>query len=309
MGTRQVLGAGSAAGSLGTDAVRQPQVPVRAGLHRVLRLARAQPLAAFGALLIVIFIVLAFIGPAITPEGVNNVKPQLARQGSSLQHPFGMDNLGRDLYSRTILAVRVAVAVGVFGMLIAQTLAISIGTLSGYFGGTVDLIVQRIVDLAQSVPGLIMLLALLTLTGPGMVQTIVILGVFFSVNTSRVIRSTAISIRSELYVESARALGANDARIILRHVIPNLTPLVLVLASTQMGQMILAEAALSFLGVGIPPPAPSWGRMIADGRLPALHDPHIIVWPGLFLALFVFSWNVLGDGLRDVLDPRLRGSR
>lgn len=304
MASGQVIGAGDI---LGAEALRRPAAGRR--LRSLGRMVRSQPLGATGAALIAIFIILAIIGPAITPEGVNNVKPLLARQGSSLHHPFGMDNLGRDLYSRTILGSRVAVAVGVFGMLIAQFLAIGIGMFSGYYGGAVDLVVQRIVDLAQSVPGLIILLALLTLTGPGMVQVIVILGVFFSVNASRVIRSMAISIRNEVFVDSARALGASDLRIVFRHVLPNLLPLALVLASTQMGQMILAEAALSFLGVGIPPPTPSWGRMIADARIPAVNDPHIIIWPGLFLALFVFGWNVLGDGLRDVLDPRLRGSR
>ena len=281
----------------------------RFGRGKLLRLARQQPLAAFGAVMIAIFIFIAVFGDVIAPEGPNEVKPTQARQTSSWQHPFGTDDSGRDLFSRVILGTRVAVAVGVLGMIIAQALAVTIGSVSGYFGGAADLILQRVVDAAQAVPGLIILLAVLTIVGSGVTQTIVILGVFFSVNASRVVRSLAITIRGEMYVEAVRSAGASNLRILLRHVIPNLLPISLVLASTQMGQMVLAEAALSFLGVGIKPPTPTWGKMIADARILAVRDPYLIIWPGLFLALFVYSWNVLGDGLRDILDPRLRGSR
>ena len=273
------------------------------------RFARQQPLATVGGVLILALVVVAVFAPSLAPYGENEVNILHPRENSSRAFPFGTDELGRDLFSRVILGARISVAVGFGATAIAVALAVLIGALSGYFRGKLDLVIQRVVDAVMSVPTLISLMAIITVTGPGLRQVIVVLGVFSSIGASRVIRSVVLSLREQVFIEAAQVIGASPARIIIRHILPNVVPLVLVLASTLVGAMVLAEGALSFLGIGVPPPNPSWGGMLSQGRTIMARHPIVVLWPGLFLALFVFGWNMLGDGLRDVLDPRQRGAR
>jgi peptide/nickel transport system permease protein len=270
------------------------------------RFVRTQPLGAVGAVIVMTMIVLALFAEQIAPEGENQVNIFNVRQGMSWDNPFGTDHLGRDIFSRVVLGSRISVAVGVFGTLISTALALTIGLLSGYFRGFIDLAIQRVVDAVMSVPGLIVLLSLLAIVPPSLTNIILILGIYTSVGSSRVVRSLVLSIRSEPYIQAATVMGASNLRIMLRHILPNVLPITLVTGTTLVGGLVLTEGALSFLGVGIPPPSPSWGGMLAQGRIIMLEHPLVILWPGIFLALFVFGWNMLGDGLRDALDPRLR---
>lgn len=270
------------------------------------RFIRTQPLGAIGAVIVLAMIVLALFAEQIAPDGENQVNIFNVRQGMSWENPFGTDHLGRDIFSRVVLGSRISVAVGVFGTLISTALALTIGLISGYFRGFVDLAIQRVVDAVMSVPGLIVLLSLLAIVPPSLTNIILILGIYTSVGSSRVVRSMVLSIRSEPYIQAATVMGASNVRIMLRHILPNVLPITLVTGTTLVGGLVLTEGALSFLGVGIPPPSPSWGGMLVQGRVIMLEHPLVILWPGIFLALFVFGWNMLGDGLRDALDPRLR---
>jgi peptide/nickel transport system permease protein len=270
------------------------------------RFIRTQPLGAIGAVIVVAMIVLALFAGQIAPDGENQVNIFNVRQGMSWDNPFGTDHLGRDIFSRVVLGSRISVAVGVLGTLISTALALTIGLVSGYFRGFVDLAIQRVVDAVMSVPGLIVLLSLLAIVPPSLTNIILILGIYTSVGSSRVVRSLVLSIRSEPYIQAATVIGASNLRIMLRHILPNVVPITLVTGTTLVGGLVLTEGALSFLGVGIPPPSPSWGGMLAQGRVIMLEHPLVILWPGIFLAVFVFGWNMLGDGLRDALDPRLR---
>jgi len=199
--------------------------------------------------------------------------------------------------------------VGFGAVLIAQALAACIGITSGYFGGKFDLCVQRIVDAWQSFPFLVVILSIMAVLGPGLVNVTAALGVVGAANASRVIRGATISVVQNVYIESARALGAGHLRIMFRHILPNVAATIIVLATIGLGAFILAESALSFLGFGVPPPYPSWGGMLSgSGRAFFLDAPWIAVYPGLAISMAVFGFNMLGDALRDALDPRLRGA-
>jgi peptide/nickel transport system permease protein len=231
-------------------------------------------------------------------------------QGPSLAHPFGTDANGRDMLSRVIWGARISVTVGFGAVLISTVLATSIGVISGYFGGWFDLLFQRLIDIWIAFPALVLLVSLVAVLGPGLWSVTIILGVLVTPGNSRVIRSAVIAMRHLPYVETAHCLGAGHARIILRHVLPNVFVPILILATVRLGTAILAEATISFLGYGVPPPYPAWGAMLSGtGRAYMLQSPWLSVWPGLAISLVVFGFNMLGDALRDVLDPRMRGTR
>ena len=276
----------------------------------ILRFARRKPLGAIGGLLLICFLVLAIGAPLIAPFHYDRQIYADAMQGPSATHIFGTDNLGRDLFSRIVYGARVSVIVGFGAVTIAMGLATLIGALSGYYGGIFDTAVQRFIEVWQAFPGLILVMSLMSITGPGRTQLIIVLGLLFAANASRVIRGAVLGVKNNVYFEAARTLGAGDLRILLRYVLPNVAATIIVLATVQLGAIILVEASLSFLGLGIPPPYPSWGQMISGvARNYIVENPWMGLWPGLFIALAVFGFNMLGDALRDVLDPRLRGTR
>jgi peptide/nickel transport system permease protein len=229
-------------------------------------------------------------------------------QGPSLAHPFGTDASGRDLLSRVIWGARVSVTIGFGAVLISTFIAVVVGVTSGFFGGWVDLSVQRLVDIWISFPALVLLVSLIAIVGPGLWSTMLVLGVLLAPGAARVVRSAALSVGVQPYIESARCLGAGDLRIVLRYVLPNVMAPILVLATTQLGAAILAESTIAFLGYGVPPPFPTWGSMLSGtGRAYMLQSPWLGIWPGLAISGAVFGFNMFGDALRDVLDPRLRG--
>ena len=303
----------------------------RTALRGLLWFVRRKPLGAFGALFIFMMLLGAVFADRQVVTFFQDSEPLLAPsyfddqditsegrlQDPSLAHPFGTDRLGRDQLSQIIYGARVSVVVGLASVVAGALMATAVGVSSGYLGGRFDLLVQRFVDAWIAFPAIVILITGVQVAkgyvGDGAAsQTlaiIIVLAVILAAGSSRVIRSSAIAVKTNQYVEAARSLGATDLRIIVHYILPNVMPVIVVLATLQLGIAILAEATISFLGFGIPPPFPSWGRMLsADGLLFMRADPWLAVWPGLTITLAVFGFNVFGDALRDVLDPRLRGS-
>lgn len=291
------------------------EVPLERGrLGRALawsgRFVRYKPLAAFGGIVVIAMIVMAIFAPQIAPYPYDKINIPDRLEGPSGSHIMGTDEMGRDLASRIIYGARSSVFVGFGAIFISSVLATLVGSLSGYYGGRLDTLVQRVVDVWIAFPGLVLIISVIAVIGQGMAQIIVVLGVLMAARSSRVIRGAVIGIINNQYVEAARVIGANDARIIARYILPNVFATIIVLATVQVGSAILIEATISFLGYGIPPPTPTWGQMLSQrGSQYMLSQPWIAVWPGVAISMAVFAFNMFGDGLRDVLDPRLRGRR
>jgi peptide/nickel transport system permease protein len=269
---------------------------------------RKNPLGAVGGVLMVA-LVLAALGADLlaTHNPVRTSTHVLAAPGAEFW--LGSDNLGRDLYSRVVHGSRISLAVGVASTLLGGVLGGLLGLLSGYIGGRTDLILQRVMDVMQALPILVLALVLAAALGPSLTNTIVAISVVIAPRAARVVRASVLSIRELVYVESARALGVGHLRVAFRHILPNTFGPFVVLITAQLGGAILVEAALSFLGLGVPEPYPSWGRMLSIAAAEyAQKAPWLVIYPGLAISLAVFGTNLLGDALRDSLDPRLRGS-
>lgn len=269
-----------------------------------------KPLGAIGGALVLLLLVVAAAAPVLAPYPYDVGNAAVRLQGPSLAHPFGTDANGRDMLSRVIWGAQISVTVGFGAVLISTVLAVTVGIVSGYFGGWLDLTVQRLVDIWISFPALVLLISLVAVAGPGLWSVTAILGILLAPGTSRVVRSAVIGIRHLPYIESASCIGAGHSRVLLKYILPNVLAPIIVLATVQLGTAILAESTLSFLGYGVPPPHPAWGGMLSGtGRAFMLQSPWLSIWPGLAISLAVFGFNMLGDALRDELDPRLRGSR
>ena len=274
----------------------------------VRKFVRRKPLGAMGAVVTIVLVMVAVFADVIAPYGsLTHSRDTL--QGPSLQHWFGTDQFGRDVLSRIIHGARVSLLVGVGVTLLGTVPALLLGLASAYFGGWIDYVTQRLVDAFQSVPYLIMLISIMVVLGPSLTNVIIALSFRRAIVESRVMRGATMGILNNTYIESARATGATDVRIMLRHLVPNIMPTLIVLGSIGFAGVILAEASLSFLGYGVPPPTPSWGGMLAaDGRDYMFAAPWMLIAPTIALSITVFGVNMFGDALRDVLDPRLRGS-
>ncbi len=291
------------------------------------KFCKRKPLGAFGGFFMVLMLVAAvFVDgavfgvnePLLAPSGYNDQHIRRAEidQSPSLSHIMGTDELGRDIFSRILYGARISVIIGFGSVAIAAIASLAIGTMSGYFLGWFDTTIQRFVDIVLSIPAIVLLLFALTVfaarAGPytRMLWIILIVGFLISVASIRVVRSAAIATANNQYVDAARALGATNMRIIFRHIVPNVVPVVIIFSTVSLGTAILAEAAISFLGYGIPSPFPSWGAMLnISGSSQFRIHPVQAVWPGLAIALTVYAFNMFGDALRDVLDPRLRGGK
>ena len=271
---------------------------------------RRKPLGAAGGLALAGMLALALLAGRVAPYGYDEADIFSRLKAPSEAHWLGTDNLGRDLLSRVIYGARVSMAVGFGGVVVGLLLGTAVGLVSGYFGGRLDLVLQRVVDAFMCFPLLLVALTIMALLGPGLGNVILTLGLVLGVRDSRVIRSAVLSGKAHLYLEAARALGAAHAAMIGRHVLPNILAPIIILGTVNLGAIILTEAALSFLGFGVPPPRPSWGGMLSGaGLVHMLRAPWLALWPGVALSLAVFGANMLGDALRDLLDPRLRGGR
>jgi peptide/nickel transport system permease protein len=276
-------------------------------LRHTWRWLRARPLGALSIGLIAALVVLALLAPVLTPYVPLAQDASAQAKSPSAAHPLGTDYLGRDVLSRVIIGVRPSLGVGLVSVAIALVAGSTLGLVSGYLGGTVDLVLQRVVDVLLTLPGLVLALALLAIVGTGFASLIGVIAVVLSPGIARVVRSATLVVTAAGYIESARAIGAGDARIVVRHVLPNTLATILVLASLNLGNAILFEAALSFLGLGVQPPQPSWGNMLS-GPARAYFEvaPWMAVFPGIAVSLSVLGFNLLGDTLRDAFDPRLR---
>ena len=271
------------------------------------RLAKEKPLGLVGGIITLLLLLTGIFAGVLAPYGMNeNVGANLSPP--SADYWLGTDNIGRDQLSRIVYGARVSVIVGLAVAFISTTVATIIGIVSGYFGGKLDLLVQRIVDTFMCLPGLLILMTVLSIIGAGMFQIIILVGLLWGITTSRLIRGATIAIKQDLYVEAAAAMGCSRTRMVVRHILPNIIAPVIILFSTRVPQAILTEAALSFLGFGIAPPTPSWGSMLSGStRKYMFVAPWLAVWPGVALAIVVYGVNVFGDALRDLLDPKLRG--
>jgi peptide/nickel transport system permease protein len=272
------------------------------------RFARRNPLGAAAACVITVLVVTAVLAPLVAPYDPLMPIPLDRLQAPSAVHWFGTDDIGRDVFSRVVYGGRVSLEVGILTVALGTLVGAAIGLLSGYFSGWADTIVQRVLDALQSIPGLLLALVVAAVIGAGTLNTIFPIALILIPINARVVRSTVLSVREHQYIEAARVLGCADGRIMLRHILPNVAAPILILASIYLGNAIIVEASLSFLGLGTPPPTPSWGNMLSgQGRTYLEQAPWLAVFPGLAITITVLSFNLLGDALRDTWDPKLRG--
>lgn len=277
-------------------------------IERTLRALRAHPSAAAGMLVVLLFVAAALFADLLAPYGVDQGDLDNRMAAPSIDHPLGTDKVGRDVLSRLIHGARASVLLAVGAVLISQALATGVGLASGYFGGWFDLLAQRVIDIWIALPGLLFLIFVIGTIGASVPVVLVVLGLLLFAGSSRVLRGVTLSLKGLPFVEAARGTGASHARIIARHILPNVLPLIAVQATLQIGAAILIESSLSFLGFGVPPPNPTWGRMLADARgdLTSPGGFNLAVWPGLAITAVVYSFNVVGDALHDILDRRPR---
>jgi len=284
--------------------------PVRRGFFAnfFIRLFKEKHLGAVGGIIFLILLLTGIFADYLAPHGYNEIRPIDALKPPSSQYLLGTDNLGRDMLSRIIYGAQLSVIVGFAATALSIVISTIIGITSGFFGGKFDMAVQRFVDGWMCFPGLVILIVAVSIIGPGMWQIILILALQFGIAGSRIIRGATLSTKENMYVRAADAIGASTLKLLVRHILPNIMAPIIILFTTRIAAIILAEASLSFLGLGIPPPAPSWGAMLSStGRQYMLIAPMMALIPGLALTIVVYGINVFGDAMRDLLDPRLRG--
>lgn len=269
--------------------------------------ARHSPLAAAGVLMVVVFVIFALFAPMIAPQDPYAIDLPSRLQSSSHSHWFGTDELGRDILSRVVYGARISMLVGGCVVVTSLMLGLIIGSVAGYYGGAIDRFVNVVlINAFLSFPGILIAIAFVAFRGPGIFNLVLALSIGGWVGYARLVRGQVLAAREREFVEAARALGASDLRIILRHILPNIIQPVIVQAAIGMAGAVLAEATMSFLGLGVPPPTASWGTMLNDGRVHLFDAPHLVLYPAAAVMLAVLSFNFIGDALRDYLDPRSR---
>lgn len=284
-------------------------VAQRSWLARQWRTWRRKQIGLASLIFVVLLVFLAVFGPILQTHDplTNSLREVLV--APSMDHFFGTDSNGRDVYSRLVKGARVSIFIGFSAVAFGVSAGVVIGLVSGFVGGVVDYALQRIVDAIMAIPGLILLLAIVSVLEPSMVNLVIALCIFVAPRTVRVVRGEVLVARELDYVEAARSIGASTTRIMFRHVVPNVMAPILIIASVTVGQAILIEASLSFLGLGIPPPEPTWGNMLSGQNRQYMNDaPWLLLAPGAAITLTVLAFNMLGDALRDILDPRMRGT-
>ena len=283
--------------------------PTRAWYADVwVQMLRRKPLGTLGGVIVVVMLAAAVLASVLTPYGFaeTNLRERFILANGA--HWLGTDQLGRDMLTRVLYGARISLYVGFGAVGLGSLIASALGITSAYFGGRTDLLLQRGVDAWMAFPGLLILMTILSLVGPGVWNITLVLGIAFGIQNSRIVRSVALSIKENTYIEGARAAGAGHLRVTTVHILPNVLPTIIVVATTGLSTVILTEASLSFLGLGVPPPYPTWGGMLSlDGLDHMYRAPWLAIWPAVALSLAVFGFNMLGDALRDLLDPRLKG--
>ena len=273
-----------------------------------IRLVREKPLGLIGGVIVLVLLITGAFANIMAPYGFNETHPEDFLQGPSAKYWLGTDNLGRDELSRVIYGARISVVVGLTATSLSIVISTVVGTLCGFLRGKFDIVVQRFVDAWMCFPGLVLLIAFVSLLGPGMWQVIVVLGLQYGIAGSRAVRSAVLGIIENVYLRAATAIGCSSTRTLTHHILPNIMAPIIILFTTRVPGIIIAEASLSFLGLGIPAPTPTWGGALSgSARSYMLMAPWMAIWPGLALAIVVYGINMFGDALRDILDPRLRG--
>ncbi len=275
---------------------------------RFLRVFLGRGLVVFGMVIVLLFIFTAIFGPLLAPYDPVEIHPAERLQNPSWQHWLGTDNFGRDTLSRLIHGAGNSLMVGVVAVGIAAVVGIIAGMLAGFFGGWINIVIMRIVDALMSFPMILLALLIAGLLGSGLKNVMIALGVAMIPVYARLMCGQVLTIRENDYIMAGRSMGSNNWRLMFRHILPNAFPPLIVLITMQIGSAILAEAGLSYLGIGITPPEPSWGAMVNDGFRYLITNPLLSFVPGLAIMLVVFAFSMVGDGLRDALDPRLRGT-
>ena len=275
-----------------------------------IRLVKEKPLGTVSGIIILIMILAAIFADALAPYRYMEINLVDRLTGPSARYLLGTDYVGRDLLSRLIYGARLSLTVGLAATALNVVVAVLIGGISGFFGGKLDLAVQRFVDAWIAFPGLLLLLTIMSIVGKGLPQIILVLGISGGIGGSRLIRSAVIAIKGSDYFLAARAVGSPTTATLVRHVMPNVTPVIIISFSITIGGVIMSLASLGFLGYGLPPNIPDWGGMLSrEGRKYMEHAPWLALWPGLCLTVTIYSLNMFGDAMRDLLDPRLRGAQ
>lgn len=260
-----------------------------------------------GIIIITIFVLVAIFAPVIAPYDPFKIELEERLQPPNLKHICGTDNLGRDIFSRILYGARISLAVGTIATFLAMLIGFIFGTLGGYIGGKIDKLIIALTDIMLAFPGLLLAIGIAVAIGPSLITLYIVLATVGWTEFARLVRGVVLSIKEEDFIESAKVIGASHIRIILRHILPNIFPVIIVVSSLRIGSYILSEASLSFLGLGAQPPTPSWGSIVSTGSNFILSAPWFSIFPGVAIAIVVIGFNLLGDGLRDILDPKLKG--
>ncbi len=270
---------------------------------------RRRPLAVVGGAVTILLYLVAIFAPWLAPYSPNAIHPLAVLQPPGPQHLLGTDNFGRDLLSRLIFGARSSLFVGFVAVAIIIVVGVTLGAISGYLGGAVDMLIMRVVDVFLSIPTFFLLLTVVAVFGQGLLQTMIVIGLTSWMSTARLVRGQFLALRDSDFAVAARALGGGGRQVVMRHLLPNTMAVIIVQATLYLSYAVLIESSLSYLGLGVQPPTASWGNILAQGQQVMLQDPYMTTFAGLAIFITVMAFNLLGDGLRDALDPRLRGLR
>ncbi len=274
--------------------------------RRVVKQLKKNKTAMLGLVVLTIEVIIAILAPYIIPYSITDMDMMNLFSGPSAQHLFGCDDMGRDIFSRVLYGSRYSISIGILAMIISTFFGVIIGAIAGYFGGQVDNILMRLLDIVQAVPGMLLMIVISAVLGPGFINTVIAMSVGGIPGTARMLRAQMLKERGNEYIEAAQSINCSKVRIIFSHLLPNCVSPLIVQSTMGVAQTITMAAGLSFIGLGVQPPTPEWGAMLSASRQFMRQAPHLVIFPGLAIAITVLALNLLGDGLRDALDPKLK---